>query len=223
LSKTLINFLEDIMSNDELQELQEVLEASGYLTWVADGERIGKTIVAQNMGGMVHVNNANANYYIDATDPNDPNRHNLVQTITTASVGGSWVNPGTYDPNGGYVTYPPYPPSTGGPVVYPPTVGTAVPLGGGSTIGGGTITIGPYTIPSTIPDQGQDEDGNKVVRAPKPSVEHILVEIAKVLRDGGDILEIRDIFERHKLKLVDHDGEVIFDPKRDAKLEEKNF
>jgi len=51
----------------------------------------------------------------------------------------------------------------------------------------------------------------------------ILVEIAKVLRDRGDILGIREIFEKHKLKLVDHDGEIIFDPRKPEELENKGF
>lgn len=80
----------------------------------------------------------------------------------------------------------------------------------------------PITLPS-FPPAETDEDGNKVVTAPAPSLELIMVEIARVLRDGGDILEIREIFERYKLKLVDHDGEVIFDPKKAEELEDRGF
>lgn len=83
------------------------------------------------------------------------------------------------------------------------------------------------TPPSPIftcpPFEEEDEDGKRIVRSPAPSLELILVEIAKVLREGGDILEVREIFERHKLKLVDHDGEVIFDPKDVDNLEDKGL
>jgi hypothetical protein len=68
-----------------------------------------------------------------------------------------------------------------------------------------------------------DRQGKRVVKAPFPSLELILVEIAKVLREGGDILEVREIFERHKMKLVDHDGEVIFDSKDFESLENKGL
>lgn len=106
-------------------------------------------------------------------------------------------------------------------IVYPTTTGNPSP----------NMQPLPYYPPLTIPNPAfsfppttpNDQDGNKVIKAPQPSLEQVMIEIAKVLRDGGDILEIRTIFEKHKLKLVDHDGEVIFDPKRDIKLEEKNF
>lgn len=97
-----------------------------------------------------------------------------------------------------------------------------------------TTGTGPYVSPAPtptptyppiyIPTPPQtDEHGSKVIKAIAPSLEQVLVEIAKVLRDGGDILEVRAIFERYKLKLVDHDGEVIFDPKDLEKLEGKGF
>lgn len=81
----------------------------------------------------------------------------------------------------------------------------------------------PPSFPSFPPDSLEDEKGKKVVRAPLPSLELVLVEIAKILREGGDILEVRAIFERYKLKLLDHDGEIIFDPKDVERLEEKGF
>lgn len=95
-------------------------------------------------------------------------------------------------------TYPPYSPN-------PPTQP--------STVSWTTITSG-----------GEEEEGRaEAVKAPAPSLESILVEIAKVLREGGDILEIREIFERHKLKLIDHDGEVVFDPKDIENLEDRGL
>jgi hypothetical protein len=88
----------------------------------------------------------------------------------------------------------------------------------------------PYAPPSTSlpsltwpPPEEKDAEGNRVVKSPIPSLELILVEIAKVLKDKGDILQVREIFERYKLKLVDHDGEVIFDPREVEKLENKGF
>jgi len=84
----------------------------------------------------------------------------------------------------------------------------------------------PVSIPSIWPippAEEKDEKGNRVVKSPSPSLELILVEIAKVLRDRGDILGIREIFEKHKLKLVDHDGEIIFDPRKPEELENKGF
>jgi hypothetical protein len=95
---------------------------------------------------------------------------------------------------------------------------------GTTTNGNGFITSPYSTLTFPAPKVlEQDVQGNKVVRAPQPSLEQILVEVAKILRDGGNILEVRDIFERHKLKLMDHDGEVVFDPKKDIKLEDKSL
>lgn len=78
----------------------------------------------------------------------------------------------------------------------------------------------PLPVDNLLPPE--DVEG-RMIKAPPVSLEQILVEIAKVLKDRGDILEIREIFERYKLKLVDHDGEVIFDPKENEDLEDRGF
>ena len=116
------------------------------------------------------------------------------------------VYPNPFDPNSPYVPYVP-----------PPSPNTAPWVPSPSTP--------PFTFPfpSTPPVEDKDAQGNRVVKSPPPSLELILVEIAKVLKEGGDILQIREIFERHKLKLIDHDGEIIFDPRDIEKLENKGF
>jgi hypothetical protein len=115
-----------------------------------------------------------------------------------------WIGDPPYNtpwvvPNTGTHVYPPYNPI--------PTVTTTT-----------TMPTIPYVSPPST-----DKSGNKVIKATAPTLEQILVEIAKVLRDRGDILEIRTIFERYKLKLVDHDGEVIFNSSDIEKLENKGF
>lgn len=97
----------------------------------------------------------------------------------------------------------------------------------------GNPSTPPWTTPSTpstpsvpfihIATEDVESEGKHVIKAPPVSLEQILVEIAKVLRDRGDILEVREIFERYKLRLIDHDGEVIFDPAEDKDLEERGF
>lgn len=75
----------------------------------------------------------------------------------------------------------------------------------------GGITWGPYT-PTPTPES------SRVIQATPPRLEDIFVEIAKVIQKKGNISEVRDILDRHKLKVVDHDGEVIFDSEWDSKL-----
>lgn len=146
-----------------------------------------------------------ANLFYEAAGQNDIT---LIGTTTVGSTfptnsGTIWITPNTdntspipYNPNSG-ITFPSYPPYA------PPS--TSLP---------------PFTWP---PPEEKDAEGNRVVKSPAPSLELILVEVAKVLKDKGDILQVREIFERYKLKLVDHDGEVIFDPREIEKLENKGF
>jgi len=164
--------------------------------WMSDGKPVGNAFT-------VNSSSANVNT-VWITNTGNSNNLQVDNSGYTAGVGTITVGTTT---GAGITTYPPY-------VPYMPGVGTPlVP---------GVMTSPPFMFPGIgVPDQ--DAQGNKIVRAPQPSLEQILVEIAKILRDGGNILEVRDIFERHKLKLMDHDGEVVFDPKKDAKLEEKNL
>lgn len=129
----------------------------------------------------------------------------------SSNTGTIWIgDDGTWQSDGTYIPWQPDITTTGtGP--YAPPVPTPIPA---------TPTYPPVYIPTP---PAQDEHGNKVIKATAPSLEQVLVEIAKVLRDRGDILEVRAIFEKYKLKLVDHDGEVIFDPKDIEKLEGKGF
>lgn len=125
------------------------------------------------------------------------------QITTTGNTTGNtiWIGDPPYNPNQPYQ-----------PWMTTPGIGTPNP------------NPAPASPTITFPPLGEeDEDGKRVVQAPSPSLELILVEIAKVLREGGDILEVREIFERHKMKLVDHDGEVIFDPKDVDNLEDKGL
>ena len=63
----------------------------------------------------------------------------------------------------------------------------------------------------------------RVIQATPPRLEDIFVEVAKVIQKRGNISEVRDILNRHKLKVVDHDGEVIFDSEWDKKIKNQDL
>jgi len=169
------------------------------VSWVSNDQAVGQPL--------------QANLFYEAAGQNDIT---LIGTTTVGSTfptnsGVIWITPNTdntspipYNPNSGSITFPGYPPPTippsSSPFTFPPSPS--------------------FTWP---PPEEKDAEGNRVVKSPAPSLELILVEIAKVLKDKGDILQVREIFERYKLKLVDHDGEVIFDPREIEKLENKGF
>jgi hypothetical protein len=172
--------------------------------WVSDGQQIGNPMqmsVDQNGNKIVF---SSCSLY-------DLQNSNGITWIPGAggsasdNTGPIWVLPNTItigDPPYTTPGYPPYAP----PTTYLPSIGGGFPY---------------PSIP--LPVEEKDEKGNRIVKSPPPSLELILVEIAKVLRDRGDILGIREIFEKHKLKLVDHDGEIIFDPRKPEELEDKGF
>ena len=112
--------------------------------------------------------------------------------------------------------------TTGNPNPFTPGVG--IPLT--PTPGGGITVSSPYSSTSglvfTDPVE-TDEKGAQVIRSKAPSINDILVEIGKVIAKNGDILEIRELLQKNKIKLVDHDGEVVFDPAWRKDLKEKDF
>jgi len=196
-----------------MSNLEDKLKEQASICWVSDNKVLGASlnmykddkgndVVSQcNVGNTGDNSNANGIIWVvnDGTSINSP-WANIPQTGTSGN--NPWVIPST-NPN----TAPIFPPFT-----FPTTPPITSP------------TILPNYPPSYLPAvEEKDERGNRIVKSPSPSLELILVEIAKVLRDGGDILQIRDIFERHKLKLVDHDGETIFDPRKIEDLENKGF
>ena len=176
---------------------------SSNASWTSNDQPIGEPIPITIKSAHFNGNSSSGVNSIYITQSNDAMGeviwigdppYNTPWTVTVSGTGTA-VYPDPY-------TYPP-PPPPWSTTVPPPTT---IPL--------------PY-VPS--PPPLVDKSGNKVIKATAPTLEQILVEIAKVLRDHGDILEIRTIFERYKLKLVDHDGEVIFNSSDIEKLENKGF
>ena len=104
----------------------------------------------------------------------------------------------------------------------PFTVGTGTSHPPSTSIG--PITSGPISWPGiTTDDQETDESGSQVIRSKAPTAHDVLVEIGKIIAKNGDIFEIRDLLQKSKIKLVDHDGEVIFDPAWRKDLKKKDF
>jgi len=165
------------------------------ICWTSDGQQIGGPM-------QMSVDQDGSKIVFSSCSSHDLQSSNGITWIPGAggSAGDStipWVVPNTITIGDPPYTTPGYPPYTSSPTIYP--------------------SIRP------VPTEEKDDKGNRVVKSPSPSLELILVEIAKVLRDRGDILGIREIFEKHKLKLVDHDGEIIFDPRKPEELENKGF
>ena len=189
------------MDNEiKLEDFVKLLDVS----WMSNDQVIGKPLQACNVN-YVHVDDGKGNVPLIGTV--------IVGSTFPTNSGNIWIYPnagGTnpYDPPWTTIPGPTYPNGIGGSgTSFPPL--TTIPL--------------PSIPPASIPPEDKDDKGNRVVKSPSPSLELILVEIAKVLKDKGDILQVREIFERYKLKLVDHDGEVIFDPREIEKLENKGF
>jgi hypothetical protein len=187
------------MDNESLREFQQkefqrMEDKITNISWVSNDQAVGQPL--------------QANLFYEVVGQNDVT---LIGTTTVGSTfptnsGTIWITPNTDNTN----------PYDNHPITFP-------------NVGAGTSFPPPLTLPSSPsftwppPPEEKDAEGNRVVKAPSPSLELILVEIAKVLKDKGDILQVREIFERYKLKLVDHDGEVIFDPREIEKLENKGF
>ncbi len=100
------------------------------------------------------------------------------------------------------------------------TSGYVQPIGSDPSSGITWITAtgtGTIAYPSAAPADA------RVIQATPPRIEDIFVEIAKVIQKRGNISEIRDILNKHKLKVVDHDGEVIFDSEWDKKIKNQDL
>lgn len=182
------------MINNDQEFLNQLDETkSSSCFWEIDGLPVGQPVLVN----YVHVEDNSGN----------PLPQGTITFGTTHITNGNktiWIGDPSY--TGSPPTWIPM------PTITPNTGSTTYPSGGGIYPSGGEPTL-----------VDKDEKGNRIVRAPMPSLELVLVEIAKVLKEGGDILQIREIFERYKLKLVDHDGETVFDPRDGEKLENKGL
>lgn len=105
-----------------------------------------------------------------------------------------------------------------------PGTATPIPIGSGGTISVGGTSGGAWTFPPVTAEQEETDDkGAKIVRSKVPSIADVLVDIGKVIAKNGDIFEVREILQKYKIKLVDHDGEVVFDPAWRKDLKDKDF